>query len=279
MLKRSWQGLIGLILGVFFLAQTGCVYARQDLVDSTSVPVVSARAAVLIDARTGALLYEKNAFMEMDPASTTKMMTALLVIENGHLQRVVSVSTRAAQTPGSRLKIYRGEHYTEMDLLRGMLLRSGNDAAVALAEAVSGSVPRFVAQMNVKAQELGAFNTAFENPNGLTAPGHYSSAYDLALIARQAMNNAVFRHIVGTHKEKIVEIGRHKEREITNTNQLLTVFPGADGIKTGTTNAAGQCLVASATRNGQQLIAVVLHSNQRYRDAKTLLTWGFDHWQ
>ncbi len=242
---------------------------------ATRPPQISAHAAILVDARTGAILYEKNAFAQKDPASITKMMTALLVIEQGHLSRVVTVSPKAAATIGSSMHIRAQQRYTVMDLLRGLLLRSGNDAAVALAEADAGSVERFVAEMNTKAQSLGAFNTAFENPNGLTAPGHYSSAYDLSLIARAALNLPTFRKLVGTREDQVTEQRSGRKRTLNNTNQLLYSFPGADGIKTGTTNAAGKCLAASATVEGRQLIAVVLNSSNRFYDASRLLRWGF----
>lgn len=241
-------------------------------------PRVSARAAILIDAKNGAILFEKNAFRQMDPASTTKIMTALLVIEHGNLNRMVTVSRRADATPGSSLHIGEGQQYTRMDLLKGMLLRSGNDASVALAESEAGSVERFVAEMNVKAQRLGAFNTAYENTHGLTRPGHYSSAYDLALISRAALKLPLFQEIVGSQEQTIMELKRHRSRTVHNTNQLLYGFPGADGVKTGTTDAAGKCLVASATRDNRQLIAVVLKSGNRWGDAQQLLSWGFDYW-
>jgi D-alanyl-D-alanine carboxypeptidase (penicillin-binding protein 5/6) len=241
-------------------------------------PKIGAQAAILFDPRTHAILYEKHAFRQLDPASLTKMMTAYIVIRGGHLDRTVTVSPQAAATPGSRLNIRPGETYTRYDLLTGLLLRSGNDAAVQLAESEAGSVTRFVAEMNVAAQALGAFNTHFENPHGLTAPGHYSSAYDLANIAQAALSLKTFRAIVRLPQASITERSRHRHRLLHNTNQLLYGFPGADGIKTGTTNAAGKCLAASATRNGRQLIAVVLNSPDRWRDASALLHWGFLAW-
>ncbi|MCY0884539.1 MAG: D-alanyl-D-alanine carboxypeptidase [Firmicutes bacterium] len=241
-------------------------------------PVVGARAAILIDARTGAVLYAKHAFRQMDPASLTKMMTAILVIRRGGLDRVVTISRRAAATGGSRLHIRAGQRYTIEHLLRGLLLRSGNDAAVALAEAEAGSVRRFVAEMNLEAQRLGAFNTDFANPNGLTAPGHYSSAYDLALIARYAMTLPVFRAIVRQQELPVQEAGG-ATRHIRNTNQLLYGFPGAVGIKTGTTSAAGPCLAAAAVRRGRELISVVLDSRDRWGDSTRLLNWGFRYWR
>ncbi len=245
---------------------------------STLAPEVGARAAILVNARNGAILYEKNAFRQMDPASLTKMMTALLVIEHGHLNQVVTISKRADYTSGSSLHISQGQQYTRLDLLKGLLLRSGNDASVALAESEAGSVERFVAEMNVKAQQLGAFNTSFENTHGLTRPGHYSSAYDLSLIARTALRLPLFQEIVKSPEQDILELTRHKKRTIHTTNALLFGFPGADGVKTGTTSAAGKCLVASATRDNRQLIAVVLYSPDRWQDAGSLLNWGFSQW-
>lgn len=266
--------------GVFSSPGAQAATVRHQVQEtSEKPPTLSADAAILIDSKTGAILYEKNAFQQMDPASLTKMMTALLTIEHGHLDRTVQVSRLADSTIGSSLHIRAGQRYTVSDLLRGLLLRSGNDAAVALAEANAGSVGRFVADMNRKAQAIGAFNTVFENPNGLTAPGHYSSAYDLSLIARTALKNPVFREIVGSHEMKIEERSRGQQRTIHSTNQLLYGFPGADGVKTGTTNAAGRCLVGSATRDGRQLVAVVLKSGNRYGDASRLLNWGFRYWR
>ncbi|MBX5466721.1 MAG: D-alanyl-D-alanine carboxypeptidase [Firmicutes bacterium] len=266
-------------LAAALLAWVGVAGATVPVRAAAAPPALSARAAVLIDARTGAILYEKDAFRQMDPASLTKMMTAYLVIRHGNLGRTVTVSKAAAQVGGSRMHLDAGDEYTVHDLLRGLLVRSGNDAAVALAEAEAGTVERFVAQMNMTAQALGAFNTQFENPNGLTAPGHVSTAYDLALIARAALNLPEFREIVRQREVAVTELRRGRRRVLHNTNLLLEAFPGADGVKTGTTTAAGKCLAASATREGQQLIAVVLKSRDRWQDAARLLQWGFDYWQ
>ncbi len=244
----------------------------------TLEPAVGAKAAILVNAVTGTILYEKHAFRQMDPASLTKMMTAAIVIRAGNLDREVPISSKAALVEGSKLRVRPGQRYTIRDLLQGLLLRSGNDAAIALAEAESGSVERFVAGMNQTAQAWGAFNTEFRNPNGLTESGHYSSAYDLALIARRAMTLPLFRAIV-THRQAVIEERTTgTQRIIRTTNRLLLEFPGADGIKTGTTVAAGQCLVASASRHGYRLIAVVLNSRNRWNDAAHLLDWGFQHW-
>lgn len=242
-------------------------------------PICHCQAAILMDAANGQVLYHWHAYRQMDPASITKIMTAYLVIRQGHLNRVVTISPQAAGTPGSRMHLTAGHHYTILDLLRGLLLRSGNDAAVALAQAEAGSVSAFVHRMNQTAKKLGAFNTHFVNPNGLTAAGHYSSAYDLALIARAALTLPLFQHLVSTETDQIQELKSHRKRMLRNTNQLLNVFPPADGIKTGTTNAAGRCLAASATVHHVQLIAIILHSRNRWEDARQLLTWGFFHWK
>jgi D-alanyl-D-alanine carboxypeptidase (penicillin-binding protein 5/6) len=245
----------------------------------TPAPACRCRAAVLMDAATGQVLYQWHAYRQMDPASITKIMTAYLVIRHGDLGREVIVGRRAAATPGSRMHLREGQRYTVLDLLRGLLLRSGNDAAVQLAEADAGSVPRFVAEMNRTARALGAYNTHFANPNGLTAPGHYSSAYDLALIARAALRLPLFQHLVSTREDWVEERTRGTRRDLYNTNRLLETFPAADGIKTGTTDAAGRCLAASATEHGVQLIAVVLYSRDRWDDAARLLAWGFQAWK
>lgn len=263
------------VLSVMSVSQSA--YAKTA--KSYRPPQFSAQASILVDARTGQILYEKHAFRQMDPASLTKIMTAIITIEHGHLSRRVTISRRAAGTIGSKLHMRAGQQYTVDDLLKGLLLRSGNDAAVALAEADAGSVGRFVAEMDIKAQELGAFNTTFENPNGLTAPGHYSSAFDLAMITQAALRLPLFRTLVASREATVTELTHQRSRVIHNTNRLLYGFSGADGVKTGTTNAAGKCLVASATRQGRQLIAVVLNSSNRWGDASRLLSWGFSHWQ
>ncbi len=275
-----WKTAVTLLavgMGLPTVHYAGAHRALKPII-SQQGPNMTSRAAILMDERTAAILYEKDAFRQLDPASVTKMMTALLVIEHGHLSTMVTISRSAAQVPGSSLHIAPGQKYTVRDLLYGLLMRSGNDASVALAQAEAGSVRKFVAEMNSKAQELGAFNTQFENPNGLTKPGHFSTAYDLALIARKAMSLPPFRQMVGAKEYDILEHRDHRHRSVHNTNQLLYTFPYATGIKTGTTDAAGKCLVASASRNGQDLIAVVLNSHDRYHDAKKLLNWGFEHW-
>ncbi|OAT85885.1 D-alanyl-D-alanine carboxypeptidase family protein [Desulfotomaculum copahuensis] len=235
-----------------------------------AAPSVTAAAAVLMDAATGQVLWAKNARQPRPPASTTKIMTALLALEGGKLDRVVTVGPHAASVGESSMHLFAGEKLTLEQLLYGALLRSGNDACVAIAEHIAGSEGNFVLLMNQKARELGALNTHFCNPNGLPAQGHLSSAYDLALLTRYAFQNPAFNRIVSTRTKDLG--GRYY---FNNTNHLLWSYQGADGVKTGTTNAAGKCLVASATREGRRLITVVLHSDDRYADTMDLLDYGF----
>ncbi|MGQ9458093.1 MAG: D-alanyl-D-alanine carboxypeptidase family protein [Anaerolineae bacterium] len=232
-------------------------------------PTLLAEAALLGDETTGQVLWEKNAHEPRAVASTTKIMTALIILERAHLDEEVVVSTAAAYTGGNKVGLAPGERLSVRDLLYGLLLNSGNDAATALAEHVAGTTAAFADLMNAKAQALGMAHTHFVNPHGLDAEGHYSSAYDLWLLAREAMKNSTFREIVATLS------WTSGARMYGNLNLLLTTYPGADGIKTGTSDWAGECLVASAMRRGHRLIAVVLHSPDRYRDATTLLDWGF----
>jgi D-alanyl-D-alanine carboxypeptidase (penicillin-binding protein 5/6) len=241
-------------------------------------PDISAAAAVLIDAKTGQILYEKKAHTHLAPASTTKILTAILAVESGRLDEEVKVSARAAATPGSSMHLQTGQKILLRELLTGLMLRSGNDAAVAIAEHLAGSVEEFVIQMNNKAQALGAYDSHFRNPHGLSAAGHYSSAFDLAWLARYAMLNPVFADIVNTRQTSIDwfdQRGREHDQDLRNTNKLLWMLEEADGVKTGTTGEAGPCLVSSATRDNQKLIAVVLHDHSRWFDSMKLLKWGF----
>ncbi len=232
-------------------------------------PTLLAEAALLGDESTGEVLWEKNAHQRRAVASTTKIMTALIALERASLEEEVVVSAAAAYTGGNRVGLAPGERLSVRDLLYGLLLNSGNDAATALAEHVAGSVEAFVGLMNAKAQTLGMADTHFVNPHGLDAEGHYSSAYDLWLLAREAMKIPVFREMVAMPTQT------SGPRTYVNLNLLLTAYPGADGVKTGTSEWAGECLVASATQRGHRLIAVVLHSPDRYGDTTALLDWGF----
>lgn len=265
---------IWLLAGQFFWAGLPAAEAHS------TPPALTAGAAVLMDSHTGDVLYSKNASQMLAPASTTKIMTAILAIESGRLQENAVISQNAAQTGGSTLQLKAGQTYTVEDLLTGLLMRSGNDCAIAIAETIAGSTEAFVAQMNSKAAQLGALDTHFKNPHGLPDPEHRSTAYDLAWITRYALRMPVFSTIVNTRKASIDfqdTRGQQHDRELENTNKLLWLLPEADGVKTGTTSEAGPCLVSSATKNGWQLIAVILNDKKRWQDSQSLLTWGFEN--
>ncbi len=238
-----------------------------------TAPCVTADAAVLMDAITGQVLYEKNGEERRPPASTTKIMTVLLALEVGDLKQEVTVSSRAATEEGASMGLRPGEKLTLEELVYGAMLCSGNDACVVIAEHIGGSEEKFVLMMNSKAKLIGARNTQFKNTNGLPEKGHYSTARDLAEITRFALKNPFFRQIVST---KTWESGG---RFLGNTNRLLWSYEWADGVKTGTTNEAGNCLVASATKGGRQLISVVLHSDDRWSDSVRLLEYGFNSFE
>jgi D-alanyl-D-alanine carboxypeptidase (penicillin-binding protein 5/6) len=242
-------------------------------------PQLQAEAAILLDAKTGQILYEKNIHQRRAPASTTKVLTALLAIESGRLDEITTVSIHAASTPGSTLHLYAGQQISLRELLTGLLLRSGNDAAVAIAEHLAGSVNAFADLMNQKAYLIGARESHFVNPHGLSRPNHYTTAYDLAIITRYALQNSTFAELVSTKETQIEWLdrqGHEQDRFLRNTNKLLWMFEEADGVKTGTTGLAGPCLVSSATRDNQKLIAVVLHDPSRWFDSMKLLKYGFD---
>ncbi|MCK8827103.1 D-alanyl-D-alanine carboxypeptidase [Natroniella acetigena] len=241
-------------------------------------PQVNARAAILIDAETGKVLYNKNMHEVRPPASTTKIMTGILAIEYGNLAEQVSASNRAAYEGGSSIHLIPEETLTLRELVYGLLVKSGNDAAVAIAEHIGGSVEEFAEIMNQKAREVGALQTTFKNPNGLPQEGHLTTAYDLAQITRYALENDFFAEVVATPKKRISWPGNAWDRILINTNRLLTRSEMVDGVKTGYTSAAGKCLVASATKNGQQLISVVLKGGDVWNDSLTLLSYGFNNY-
>lgn len=221
---------------------------------------MSAQSAVLIDAGTGRVLYSHNASELRGMASTTKIMTALVAIENGNLDDVATVSKNAAYQEGTSMYLKVGEKVTLKELLYGLLLSSGNDAAVAIAEHISGTVDEFALLMTNRAREIGAMQTTFKNPNGLDAEGHRTTAHDLAKITRVALQNPVFAAIVST-KSITLDRGTY-----TNHNKMLSMYEGATGVKTGFTKRCGRCLVSSAERNGFSLIAVTLNDPDDWND-------------
>lgn len=269
-LQRITAALMAAIV-MFSLSGNTQAEPERDTVD------VSAGGVMLMDARTHKVLYAKTAHEKLPMASTTKIMTAILAIEAGNLDALVTVPQEAYGVEGSSMYLRLGEQISMRDLLYGLMLVSGNDAAVAIAVHVGGSVEGFAALMNAKAASLGAHNTHFVTPNGLPDPDHYTTAYDLALIACYAMQNETFREIVGTtyYQTTTGEIAR----TVKNKNKILWEYEGGNGVKTGYTMAAGKCLVFAAEREGMQLVGVVLNCPDMFPSAKRLLDYGFETYQ
>ena len=242
----------------------------------TQEPTINSRAYVVIDRKSNTILIGKNENQKKKMASTTKIMTALVVIEHTNLSDTVEISKKAASTGGSRLGLKTGDTISVSDLLYGLMMRSGNDAAVALAEYVSGSISNFAELMNHKALELGLTNTHFVTPHGLDEDEHYTTAYELALLSNYALNNEIFAKIVGT-KNYTIQINGYP-KALTNTNELLGALNGVYGIKTGFTNGANRCLVTACKRGNMDIICVVLGADtKKYRttDSIKLIEYSF----
>ena len=225
------------------------------------VPKILSKYAICIERTTGTILFENNAYEKTAMASTTKIMTSIIAIEKGNLNDTVTVSKKAAQINGSRLELKENMQISLKDLLYGLMLRSGNDAAIAIAEHISGSTENFAILMNEKAKSLGMNNSHFVTPNGLDDEQHYSTAYDMAVLTNYALNNKVFAEIVGTKNTSINWNGN--SREISNTNELLGNYNGVYGVKTGFTFGAGRCLISACKRDGLDVIVVVLGANTK----------------
>jgi D-alanyl-D-alanine carboxypeptidase (penicillin-binding protein 5/6) len=236
---------------------------------------ITAKAAVLMEKRTGKIVWQRNPNLSLAPASTTKILTAFVVLEGGNPGNSVRVPAEATKATGGTVHLRTGERLSVEQLVYGMMLGSANDAAIALARHTGGSVTRFVDLMNTKARGLGAQHSRFLNPTGLPQKGHVTAARDLALITRAALNNPAFRRIVAT--KNYFWQSAQWSGELKNSNLLLDDYPGAIGVKTGQTREAGFCLVAAAARGEESFIAVILKSAEAsvWNDAKTLLDYGF----
>lgn len=245
------------------------------LTDKANEPVINAKSAVLIDAETGSVLWQKNGFCLLPPASTTKILTALLVLDMDITAEETTVSHLAASVGESTANLQAGEVFTVENLLKGALVKSANDTCFALAEALFGSEPLFVRLMTVKAESVGAYDAVLANTNGLPAENHYLSAYDLAVIARENLRHKLFKELVGS--EYIKMEGGSYTRSFKNTNKLLWQNPYVIGIKTGTTDKAGKCLVSAMNKNGRTVIAVVLNSPDRFGESQRLLNYGIEN--
>ena len=245
---------------------------------ATTAPVrVTATAAVLVDGRSGQVLYGRNPHLIWPPASTTKIMTALVAAESTPLNTLITISPQAARfRDGSVVGLPQGARIPLHDLLYALLLPSGNDVALAIAEGTAGTVNAFVARMNAEAQRLGATQTHFGSPHGLYTPDNYTTAYDLTVIARAALRNPTIAEIVRTKTWTFHPAG-YAPRVLYNHNKLLSRYPGADGVKTGYVDESGLTFVASATHGGWRLITVLLHTRDMYGDSARLLSYGFAH--
>ncbi len=249
----------------------------MHLLSERELPL-TARGAIVLDAYTGQSLYEKSADLPCFPASTTKIMTALLVIEAGDLDREVVVTLEDSKVGESSLSIKPGDHYTRRQMLFGLLLKSANDVAHSLGRDNAGTADAFAEKMTRRARELGALNTSFRNANGLHHPAHFTTARDLATIARAAMKQPFFRQLVSTLSYKWVR-PNGEIWALSNHNRMLREFPDCTGVKTGYTNPAQHTLVTAALRDGREVIAAVLYDTKqgKWEDSKLLLTYGIDH--
>ena len=260
-----------LALGMLFISFA----SKPTLAEGT--PSVTAQGACVLEAGTNTVLYSKNAHEKLPMASTTKVMTAILAIERGNPDEIITTCDEAYGTEGSSIYLKKNEKISLRDLLYGLMLRSGNDAAVAIAVHIGGSVDGFVSLMNEKAREIGAVNTQFKNPNGLPIDGHYTTAYDLAIICSYALSNEVFSQIVSTQYHT-ADTGEVK-RTMMNKNKLLFQYEGAIGIKTGYTKAAGKSLTFAASRENMKVVGVVLNCPDMFNDSMTLMDFCFDTYE
>lgn len=239
-------------------------------------PPITAQSALLLDGESGRVLFEYNPHLKLPMASTTKIMTALIALEKGNLKDNIIVSKDAVGVEGSSIYLYENETISLEDLLYGLMLRSGNDSAVAIANHIGENLEDFNYMMNNKAKEIGANNSNFMNPHGLPDEDHYTTAYDLALITRKAMEIEEFKKIA---QSKIWNSSRDKNNTFYNKNKTLWEYEGGDGVKTGYTMRSGRCLVSSATRNGTQLISIVLNDRNWYEDCYSLMDYGFENFK
>ena len=265
-------GWLVVLLALFFLF-TGPIKVLAE-------PYVTADAAIVIDGETGKVLYGKNIHQRRAPASTTKILTTILGIELGNLEDIVKASRNAAYTGGSSMYLKVGEELTLEEILFGVMLSSGNDASVAVAEHLAGNVEKFAELMNHKAKEIGALNSTFQNPHGLPNDKHLTTAYDLAMIMRYGMQNDMFRKLTATKYQSVKGPDESWQiRSLRNHNKLLWKMTDCDGGKTGYTRAAGRCLISTATRKGRRVIAVVLHADLLWQDSIKLLDYGLDNFK
>ncbi len=286
MQKNSYKNtkfLVFLVLiltfSIFFIQNVGLSFAANNLFTEKIEFNSSAKSAILIDAESKRVLYSKNENEKLPMASTTKIVTAITVLENcDDIEREIIIDKESTGIYGTSIYLEEGEHITIKELLYGLMLRSGNDASVALAKAVAGSVENFCGLMNDLALKVGAKNSHFSNTHGLDADDHYTTASDLALITAYALENPVFAEIVKTQGIRIQET-EPKSRYLVNKNKLLKKLDGCIGVKTGFTNNAGRCLVSACERNGLKLVAVVLNCGPMFEESEKMFELAFADFQ
>lgn len=255
------------------------ISAIVSLFGAFGVSAQTGSGYVLVDALSGVVLDGDNKDMRLEEASTTKVMTALVAIRKLDPSDIVTVKRESVGIEGSSVYLKEGERISVKTLLYGLMLRSGNDAAHALAVAACGSEEKFVEAMNAEAERLGLVNTHFCNPHGLHAEGHYTSAYDLAMITREAYREPLFAEIVASKSYRSDDPRESEAHVFYNKNKLLSTLDGANGVKTGYTTASGKCFVGGAKRGGMQLICVVLNRGDMWQKAADLLEYGFEHYE
>ncbi len=259
-----------LLLPMMLLFQSSPSYAMD---------LSAAQAAVCMDAQTGRVILEQNAHMKLGMASTTKVMTGIIAVEHGELQEIVTVGKNAQGVEGTSIYLVEGEQQTMENLVYGLMLESGNDAAVAIAEHISGTCEQFAKLMNEKAQKIGAMNTNFVNPHGLYDPMHYTTAYDLALISAYAMKNDTFAKIAKAPNCAMPWPGHDGNKVFYNRNRLLNLYDGCDGVKPGYTPETGRTLVGSATKNNMRIITVTLNCRDDWNLHSRMLDYAFANYR
>jgi serine-type D-Ala-D-Ala carboxypeptidase (penicillin-binding protein 5/6) len=286
---RNTLSNLGIVTSLFFLSiiwLDSHASAREVHPGNESIHVVKlspqlpwkripAHSILLKELRSGRILFEHEVEKRLSPASLTKIMSALIVLEKGRLDDLATVSRNAARAPKTHLRLKVGEVFRLGDLLKAMMMVSANDACLAAVEHIGGDEAQFVTLMNAKAVALGLSDTHFSNGCGFDDPDHYSTAEDLAKLSEVAMRNPVFRELVKDEREIITPVSGYRAYVLHNTNRLLGRIPGVEGVKTGFTSKAGRCLIAKVSQNGSDLLLVILNSNRRWNTAKSLIDYGF----
>ena len=263
---------------VFYIVLSVAVLLPCFVLLSNGVgPVVSAESAVVMNASTGEVVFSKNPYEKMGMASTTKIMTSLIALESGDINKIITVKKDDIAVEGTSIYLKEGDKISIETLVKGMLLESGNDAANVTATAIGGSKDGFATLMNLKARRLGMFSTNFMNPSGLTEEGHYSTAYDMALLGSAAINNERFKEICSANSFDVSFGEKNASRTFYNHNKFLRMYEGALGIKTGFTKASGRCLVTAAKRGEVTYVAVTLDAPDDWNDHIKMMDFAFDN--